>query len=57
MEIPPAFDEKSPVNFGPLTAWNYNHVSLDPLKCTFWETISALEGTLTALGMGGPIKK
>ena len=20
--IPPAFDEKSPVNFGPLTAWN-----------------------------------
>jgi len=22
-EIPPAFDEKSLVNFGPLTAWNY----------------------------------
>ena len=22
-KIPPAFDEKSPVNFGPLTAWNY----------------------------------
>jgi len=22
-EIPPAFDEKSPVNFGPQTAWNY----------------------------------
>jgi len=22
MVIPPAFDEKSPVNFGPLTAWN-----------------------------------
>jgi len=22
MTIPPAFDEKSPVNFGPLTAWN-----------------------------------
>ena len=21
--IPPAFNEKSPVNFGPLTAWNY----------------------------------
>jgi len=21
--IPPAFDEKSPVNFGPLVAWNY----------------------------------
>ena len=21
--IPPACDEKSPVNFGPLTAWNY----------------------------------
>ena len=20
---PPAFDEESPVNFGPLTAWNY----------------------------------
>jgi len=23
LEIPPAFNEKSPVNFGPLTAWNY----------------------------------
>jgi len=23
MAIPPAFNEKSPVNFGPLTAWNY----------------------------------
>ena len=23
MEIPPAFNEKNPVNFGPLTAWNY----------------------------------
>ena len=23
MAIPPAFDEKSPVNFGSLTAWNY----------------------------------
>jgi len=23
MGIPRAFDEKSPVNFGPLTAWNY----------------------------------
>ena len=22
-KIPPAFNEKSPVNFGPLTAWNY----------------------------------
>ena len=22
MAIPPAFDEKSPVNFGPLTTWN-----------------------------------
>jgi len=22
MAIPPAFKEKSPVNFGPLTAWN-----------------------------------
>jgi len=22
MAIPPAFDEKSPANFGPLTAWN-----------------------------------
>jgi len=22
-EIPPAFDKKSPVNFGSLTAWNY----------------------------------
>jgi len=23
MGIPPAFDEKSPVNFRPLMAWNY----------------------------------
>jgi len=23
MAIPPAFNGKSPVNFGPLTAWNY----------------------------------
>jgi len=23
MAIPPAFDEKRPVNFGPLTAWNF----------------------------------
>ena len=23
MAISPAFNEKSPVNFGPLTAWNY----------------------------------
>jgi len=23
MAIPSAFNEKSPVNFGPLTAWNY----------------------------------
>jgi len=23
MAIPPAFNEKSPVNFGALTAWNY----------------------------------
>ena len=23
MTIPPAFNEKGPVNFGPLTAWNY----------------------------------
>ena len=23
MAIPPAFNEKGPVNFGPLTAWNY----------------------------------
>jgi len=23
MAIPPAFNEKSSVNFGPLTAWNY----------------------------------
>jgi len=23
MAIPPAFNEKNPVNFGPLTAWNY----------------------------------
>ena len=23
MAIPPAFNKKGPVNFGPLTAWNY----------------------------------
>ena len=23
MAIPPAFNEKGPMNFGPLTAWNY----------------------------------
>jgi len=23
MAIPPAFNEESPVNFGPLTGWNY----------------------------------
>ena len=23
MAIPPAFNQKGPVNFGPLTAWNY----------------------------------
>jgi len=32
-EIPPAFDEKSPVNFGPLTTWNYMCV---------WTHLSAL---------------
>jgi len=43
MAIPPAFNEKSPVNFGPLTAWNY--VSLDPVKCTFLaDYISAHRG-------------
>ena len=35
--IPPAFNEKDPVNFGPL--YNYRdldvRLSLDPLKCTF----------------------
>ena len=42
-KIPPAFDEKSPVNFGPLTAWNY--MCLDPLKCTFLAySTSALRG-------------
>jgi len=30
-EIPPAFYEKSPVNFGPLTTWTKNAL--------FWETI------------------
>jgi len=47
--IHPAFDEKSPVNFGALTS-NYKelHMSLDPLKCTFLDSllryISALRG-------------
>ena len=35
MAIPPAFDEKRPVNFGPLTTWNF--VSLDPQIRTFGE--------------------
>ena len=39
MAIPPAFDEKKS---GEL--WSSNglelHLSLDPLKCTFWDTIS-----------------
>jgi len=30
MAIPPAFNEKSPVNFGPLTAWNYMWVWTGP---------------------------
>ena len=37
--IPPAFKEKSPVNFGSLTIYAELYVSLDPLKCTFWDTI------------------
>ena len=46
MAIPPAFNEKSPVNFGPLTINGLElHVSLDPLKCTFLGYyISALRG-------------
>jgi len=36
--------KKGPVNFGPLTAWNYM-LSLDPLKCTIWGYyISAVRG-------------
>ena len=33
MAIPPTFDEKSPVNFGPLTAWNY--IEFGPTKMHF----------------------
>ena len=36
-EIPPAFHEKGPVNFGPLIT--ETDVSTDPLKRTFWDTI------------------
>jgi len=43
--IPSAFDEKGPVNFGPLTNGLEFHVSLDPLKCTFLaDYISAHRG-------------
>jgi len=31
--IPPAFDQKGPVNFGPLTTWNYTKMHF------IWETI------------------
>jgi len=44
--IPSAFDKKGPVNFGhwPGTTYTEFHVSLDPLKWTFWEDyISALK--------------
>ena len=42
MAIPPAFDEKSPVNFGPLTAWNYE---FGPTKMHFFgQTISTHRG-------------
>jgi len=41
--IPPAFDEKSPAKLGPLIT--EIDVSMDPLKCTFWEDyILALRG-------------
>ena len=43
MAIPPAFNEKSPVNFGPLTSWN-KHV-FGPTKMHFLAYyISALRG-------------
>ena len=32
MAILPAFNEKSTVNFGPLTAWNYNWCGGPPKK-------------------------
>ena len=42
--IPPAFNEKDPVNFGS-TDYRDLDVSLDPLKCTFWAYyISTLRG-------------
>ena len=37
--IPPAFNEKGPVNFGPLTAWNYMWVWTHQ-NALFWHTIS-----------------
>jgi len=43
MAIPPAFHEKSPVNFGPLTAWN--SCEFGPTKMHFLAYyISALRG-------------
>jgi len=38
-KIPPAFNEKNPVNFGPLTAWNYMWVWTH-WNALFWHTIS-----------------
>jgi len=35
--IPPAFNEKSPVNFGPLKPGIT--CEFGPTKCTFWDTI------------------
>ena len=37
--IPPAFNEKSPVNFGPLTAWNSMWVWTTK-HALFWHTVS-----------------
>jgi len=39
MAIPPAFNEKNPVNFGPLTAWNYMWVWTHK-NALFWHTVS-----------------
>ena len=44
MAIPPAFNEESPLNFGPLTAWTYT-CEFGPTKMHFFGIyISALRG-------------
>jgi len=44
---PSAFDEKGPVNVGPLpSTYREFHVSLNPLNALFWQTIFQPIGVL-----------